>query len=351
MMWSGLLNSRKVQTLPMLRRVPIAFVCFTLALGVAGDKAGRLTPRAARAESSRKSSPQELARSLYTEAQSLRQSGRLTAALGKLREAYGVLPTPALLWPIAELCADLQQPTEGLEALKGYKQGMTPGEMEAGQGLADAERLEARLRAQLATVRTGPKSGAVGDLVEIDGREVGRLPLPAPVTLNPGPHKIRIGQGPILDVQLHPGQDTAFPADDTGGSSTGTYFPHRITWAAIGVTTATLAVTTVVGSLSLYRRGALDSQCVDRLCLGGTNQPIGALADAVRAEHSATIAAATLVGFSAAFLVGTSALIIIDWQKQLRGKTLLTQKNSRGLAGVAPITGPGVAGLVFGGRF
>jgi hypothetical protein len=352
MMWSGLLNSRKVQTLPMLRRVPIAFVCFTLALGAfAGETVDLLAPRAARAESTRNRSPQELARNLYTEAQSLRQAGRLTAALGKLREAYAALPTPALLWPIAELCADLQQPLEGLEALKSYKQGMSPGEMEAGQGLADADKLEAKLRGQLVTVRTGPKSGAIGDLVEIDGREVGRLPLQSAVYLNPGAHKIRIAQGPVVDVQLHPGQDTLYPAEDAPTTATGKYFPHPLTWAAIGLTTATLAATTVVGSLALYRAGALTDQCPDRLCLGGTNQPIGPLSDAVRAEHSASIAAATLLGFSVAFLVGTSALIIVDWQKQLRGKTLLTRRNSRGLASIVPVAAPDAAGLVFGGRF
>ena len=47
----------------------------------------------------------------------LRRSGDLTGALAVLRLTYERVKTPYLLWPMAELHAELLQPMKGLEAL------------------------------------------------------------------------------------------------------------------------------------------------------------------------------------------------------------------------------------------
>ena len=133
---------------PSLMRSTALAVLVGIACSVSG------TPLCARAEpSSKGASAETQALALYREAQALERAGKLRQALAKVQEAYATLPTPTLLWPLANLHARNGEPIEALRALSRYRRTMAPSEMEPGQQLADVEKLESQLRAQLAYVR------------------------------------------------------------------------------------------------------------------------------------------------------------------------------------------------------
>jgi hypothetical protein len=326
-----------------------------LACTVAGSTA---TPLEAQADSqSRKSrgeNPQLQARSLFKEAQSEQKAGNFKAALAKLQEAYQVLPTPTLLWPIAELRWQLDQPVEGLEALRRYRQEMVPAEMEPGQELSDADKLEEKLRAKLGYLRP---QAAAGAKVAIDGNEVGRAPLGDRVAVNPGSHQITATSSrgrADTTVEVRAGQESEVALTETAVSAH--YFPHSLTWAAIGLTGAFLLTSTVVGGIALSDTNALanDSRCVGRLCVGNSSTDILALNSQVDAQRAYATAASALLGVTGVLAVGTTVLVIYDWSRQRQGRTLLPSSStskSASLLGPLPTVGRDSAGLALGGRF
>ena len=269
--------------------------------------------------------PQLQARALFKESQDLQRAGDLRGALAKLEEAYDILPTPTLLWPIAELRLGLRQPLQGLEALSRYRREMAPADMEPGQQLADADKLEEKLRAQLGYLRPAVAPGAT---ITVDGRELGRAPLPEKISVNPGTHRVSASGGTLsrpvdATVEVQPGQEVEVPLNEETKVGPKAYWPHPLTWAAIGLSTASLFASTVLGGITITETRNLDASCPDRLCLGGTSQDITLLNQQVSTQRTHGIAAGTLLGFTTAFLVGTTALILFDWQRQKAGGTLL----------------------------
>lgn len=77
-------------------------------------------------------------------AQAAAEAGRPREALAIYREAYRQVPSPRLLWPIANLHLALRQPAEGLDALARYLHEMPPAEVPPGQ-YEEADRLQRRL--------------------------------------------------------------------------------------------------------------------------------------------------------------------------------------------------------------
>ena len=325
---------------------------------------GSFEPVAARAESqlpsgtganSRGKNPQAQASALFKEAQELRKANDARGALLKLEGAYQVLPTPMLLFPIAELHLQLVQPKEGLAAIQRYRQEMVPAEMEPGQQLADADRLEKRLRVQLAYLRPIAPAGA---RVSVDGKDIGTSPLPDRIAVNPGVHRIASASerdgNTETPIEVRAGQDVTVDLSSRGVAASRGYFPHRLTWAAIGVTTAMLLATTVMGSIVIADARNLDGQCADRLCIGGANQDILELNSQVSTQRTHATAAGAILGLTAIFAVGTSALILFDWQRQKAGRSLLSEHRLGTrfslLSPVPIITGDG-AEFALGGRF
>lgn len=345
----------------MLRPRPISSLLCALLLPVLFFGAVG-SPRLAAAQNStgRGKSVQLQARALFKESQDLQRAGDLKGALAKLEEAYDVLPTPTLLWPIAELRLQNKQPLQGLEALARYRQEMAPSEMEPGQQLADADRLAEKLRAQLGTLRPVAPAGAT---ITVDGREIGRAPLPEKVMVNPGSHVISATSSdkskPVeTTVEVQAGQEIEVPLSEDGKRPivSGGYFPHPLTWAAIGLTTASLLTTTVLGGMVLRETKALDEMCPGRLCLGGTFQDISQLNERVSTQRTHAIAAGTVLGFTTAFVVGTTVLILIDRHRQLTGRTLLSHRPAPPrlvLHQLRPIVSASAGGAAFalGGRF
>jgi hypothetical protein len=319
---------------------------------------GGISTRPVQAQSStgRGRSAQLQARALFKESQDLQRAGDLRGALAKLEEAYEILPTPTLLWPIAELRLSCKRPLQGLEALSRYRQEIAPSEMEPGQQIADADRLEEKLRAQLGALRPIAVPGAT---ITVDGRELGRAPLPDKVMVNPGSHVISASSSdkgrPIeTTVEVQAGQELEVPLTDENQRSGGGYFPHPLTWAAIGLTTAALLATTVLGGVTLQKTRSLDESCPGRLCLGGTSQNILQLNEQVSSQRRHAIAAGTVLGFTSLFIVGTTVLILVDRQRQKRGRTLFGDRVlGPRLGQLRPVVNASPDGVAFalGGRF
>lgn len=315
-------------------------------------------PALARAESAgsaRGKTAQSQALSLFKESQELQKAGNPRGALAKLDEAYQLLPTPTLLFPIAKLNLELEQPIESLDTLRRYRQEMEPAEMEPGQQLGDVDKLEEKARAQLAYLRI---TAAVGSKVVVDGKEVGAAPLPDRVPVNPGSHKVASSGGKSSaesSVDAKAGQEVAVSLESSGRRG---YFPSTLPWVFVGITTAAVLATTVVGGIALSDSSYLSGQCVDRICVGGTGTDIVALNSAVAAQRSHSSIAIGLLGATGILAVTTSVLLIIDWKRQREGRTLLSERRGGPrLSQVVPrvnldlgLTGDG-AGLSLGGRF
>lgn len=148
----------------------------------------------------------QLLQSSIKQAKTQIAAGELMQALRTLQAAYQRVPTPALLWPIADLHMRLQQPNEGLEILDRYVAQVRPDRMPPGQRLSDVEQLREQFQKQQAQLQlTGVRPGST---IVVDEVEVGRTPLAKPLVLNPGRHRLEVRslQSVGSDLQLQPGQ-------------------------------------------------------------------------------------------------------------------------------------------------
>lgn len=266
----------------------------------------RAAPTQTRGSSASEREAKAQASTLYKEATELRRTGKPKDALRKLREAYTLVPTPTLLWPIAEVCLEANEPEEGLDALRRYREQMTPEEMEPGQQISDAEKLEQRLRER--QVAAANQAGTGG---------------------------------------TQPGTDPT--------KATESYKPHPLTWAAVSVTGLVLLGATGVGAAALATTRSLQDQCPDRICIPSADTTLDQLNTDVSLQRKLSISSQVLWGVGAALAVGTTALVIIDWKRQRSGRPLLSERSLT----LVPVLGPqgsdpspgAVAGAVLGGRF
>lgn len=346
---------------PVPKRMPalssaLAFAS-ALLLGLWGQ--GRALAQPGAGSAGKVKSDEAAARSLYREARELTAAGKLSLALEKYKAAYQLLPTPTLLWPIAELSLQLGLPIEGLEALQRYRQTMTPALMEPGQQLADADRLEKRLQERLGRVRF---SGGGGALVLLDGRELGRAPISGTLPVNPGSHRVdsttpqgtkttivEIGPGEELAVSLseQPVVDAALSAPEPAQSH---YRIHPLPAVLFGLASGALTAATVLGGLALDRTLALNAQCPDHICIGMQGTDLDALNDSVTKQRSYSTASSALWGIGGVLLAGSVVLLAIDLYRQRSGHRLFSLSVTPHLE-VAASGGRGYSGLLLGGRF
>jgi hypothetical protein len=116
------------------------------------------------------------------------RAGRFASAAVLLEEAYGLDPEPILLRHVArakERAGDLRGAVEYLS--RYLEVAVDPRYREESQVALEA--LQARLPGRLRVT-----SAAVGALVEVDGAPAGRTPLPAPVEVTPGEHRVKVAK-------------------------------------------------------------------------------------------------------------------------------------------------------------
>ena len=312
-------------------------------------------PGSAQAQSSpRGQSPEAQALALYREARELRQVGKHREALVKVQEAYAVLPTPTLLWPLAELHARNNEPIEALRALARYRREMTASEMEPGQQLADVDKLEAQLKTQLAYVRiVAPNKTQV----TLDGQAIEASQRSERIQVNPGSHRLVLSseKGRTESrFEIRAGEEQSIPSAAPAEASA-RFFPHPLSWTAVGLTGVAVLTTSVLGGLALSEAQSLASRCPDRLCVTSSTADLLALNDQIASQRAHATAAKVLIGVSVGLAVGTSALLLIDWQRQRRGQTLLggksaaAERQAKATHAIDADLSTGVQGLVFGG--
>ncbi len=328
-------------------RMRCALLAVLIGLGISVAVA----PPHALAESGKGRGGEAQALALFREGQELKKAGKFKQALAKTQEAYAALPTPTLLWPLADLYYLSVEPIAGLKALARYRREMTPSDMEPGQQLADAEKLEGLLRAQLAYLRVVVPAGTK---VSLDGEELESVQRAERVPVNPGSHRMLLvserGRSEYK-FEARTGEELTVPGAESATVASAGYFPHPLTWGAVGLTSALLLSSTVVGGLALSDAQSLSSRCPDRLCTVMNAADLVALNEQISNQHNHALAARVLLGLTAVFAVGTTALILFDWQRQRSGRTLLGPKAAPtdGRAGLAPSLPPGI-GMLLGGR-
>ena len=331
-----------------------------LGLGPGELQLARAEPATSAAPAARGKSDETAARNLYREAKELTAAGKLSLALAKYHAAYEILPTPTLLWPIAELSLQLDQPLAGLDALNRYRQTMTPALMEPGQQLADADRLERRLRERLGRVRL---VGGSGTLVSLDGKELGVGPIGDTLPVNPGSHRVdsttehgthtlmvEVAAGQELAVNLAAPGSSATTESQPTASTAPRYRIHPLPAVLFGLAAGAVTAATVLGGLALEKTQSLNQQCPDHICLGQQGSDLAALGDSVTKQRSFSTSAIALWGIGGVLLASSVVLLAIDLHRQRSGHKLFSQALRPNLELAA--SGAQVSSsLLLGGRF
>lgn len=125
------------------------------------------------------------AQSLLTEGSGLYEKGDYAGALEKFNAAYGIYPSPRLMFNIGQANRDLGRPVEALEAFEGFLAG---GLDVSPETTADARKSLSKLRNSLGRIRIDCETD--GAEVSLDGRSMGRTPLPQPIWSTPGHHQL-----------------------------------------------------------------------------------------------------------------------------------------------------------------
>ncbi len=113
------------------------------------------------------------------------KSGAFEMALVEFRRVYELVPNYRVLYNVGQTCFQLR---DFACALRSFDQYLTEGGAEVPADRRTAVTAEiASLRSLVATVQVQVDDGAT---LEVDEVVVGRAPLPAPLTLNPGRHRI-----------------------------------------------------------------------------------------------------------------------------------------------------------------
>jgi hypothetical protein len=129
------------------------------------------------------------AKALLQEGLAFNQQGRHAQALGKFQAAYAAYPSPKLWFNIGQVQVALDHPLEAVQAFEDFL------------ALASDARPEDRKDASTALAQLGKKLGrlqikceTVGAQISVDGKSVGRVPLPEPLWAMPGRHGVTIAQ-------------------------------------------------------------------------------------------------------------------------------------------------------------
>jgi len=128
----------------------------------------------------------EEARKHYDRALELADDGQPEGAIVEFRRSYDLTHHFAVLYNIGQVYVSLARPVEAVDAYERYL--ADGGEKIAAARRADVEKEIARQKARIATLEIrGLPEGAV---VRLDGKEIAKAPIAAPVRVGVGTHAI-----------------------------------------------------------------------------------------------------------------------------------------------------------------
>ena len=230
------------------------------------------------------------AQELLGQGSKLYQQGDVTGALEKFEAAYVAFPSPKLMFNIGQANRDLGRPVEAIEAFQRFLAEATDASPEK---MADARRFVAELQMKLGRLRID--CDTPGAEVSVDGKTVGRTPLPGLIWATPGRHQVtasRTDAVPALEtVEVQTGStstvimrliplvapapvpaapapaatpvlQTAPPVSPSPGSaSEGWLLGRKWTWVAAGSTVLLAAGAITTGVLMKSQFDSLRSSC------------------------------------------------------------------------------------------
>jgi hypothetical protein len=136
------------------------------------------------------------AQALLTEGSDLYERGDFRAALQRFEAAYALYPSPKLWLNIGQANRDLGRPVDALEAFERF---IAAARDAPPATIAEARRSVIELRARLGRVSVA--SPIAGADVSIDGKRTGVAPLPQPIWVTPGRHRIGARQPGFVPVE------------------------------------------------------------------------------------------------------------------------------------------------------
>ncbi len=142
-------------------------------------------------------SEEDRARDLFEQAVAAFDTGRYEEALEGFRRSFVLRPAPLVLYNIAVAERRLGHDLQAVRHLREYLAEAGEDDPRRGVIVGELEELERRL-AQV-SIEVDPP----GAEIRVDGRSVGVAPLPAPVVLVPGSHRIEVEapeHGPVSQV-------------------------------------------------------------------------------------------------------------------------------------------------------
>lgn len=269
----------------------------------------------------------DLAKGHYMAGQAYYNQARYPEAVREFQEAYRLSPKSALLYNIAQAYERMGKIDDAIAHLKKY--------LAAAPDASDRAAVEERLKNLEARVKQTGLSLAcdvAGATVLVDGKEVGKTPLAAPVALAPGSHDVKVvkdgfetfsafisvnaGQTLVVTAKLSPAKGGAVGAP--GKRS------YLWTWVLGGGAAALFVIGGVTGGLALSKAGSAKSNHDS---------------DADSAKTLALVSDVT-IGVGAAAAVAATVLFIVE---RRRGR--------EAPAAVTPLIGPATAGLSASIRF
>ena len=150
-------------------------------------------------EADAKPAEQRAAREAFARGEQAFKNGEYSAALEAFREAFTAVPHDAVRFNIA-VC---------LERLGRYQEAAEQYDAAAQSSLIDdADRVRARRSAQTARASLGTvivEAGTQGTAVIVD--RVERCRVPCRVALDPGPHRVAIGDSPPVAIAVERGRE------------------------------------------------------------------------------------------------------------------------------------------------
>jgi tetratricopeptide (TPR) repeat protein len=125
------------------------------------------------------------AQAFLTEGAALYENGDFAGALRKFEAAYSVYPSPKLWLNIGQAQRDLRHPVEAVEAFERF---LADAHDTPAPAVAEANASVAELRRQLGRLLVD--CPAAGVEIALDGRSIGRTPLPRAIWAMPGRHRL-----------------------------------------------------------------------------------------------------------------------------------------------------------------